>query len=46
MPPSKMSGTQDCELSEEEISEFETRKRYIDEKLRDAGWVENHDWID
>ncbi|WP_400232521.1 type I restriction endonuclease subunit R [Methanomethylophilus alvi] len=41
-----MSGTQDFELSEEEISEFETRKRYIDEKLRDAGWVENHDWID
>lgn len=27
------------------FSEFQTRKEYIDELLRDAGWVENRDWI-
>ena len=28
-----------------EISEFETRKLYIDTMLRDAGWVENQNWL-
>ena len=27
-----------------EPSEFETRKRYIDVTLRDAGWIEGKDW--
>ena len=29
----------------DDISEFLTRKRYIDESLRDAGWIENKDWV-
>lgn len=33
------------ELTDEEISEFQTRKILIDKSLRDAGWVENKDWI-
>ena len=28
-----------------ELSEFSTRKLYIDAMLIDAGWVENRDWI-
>ena len=28
-----------------EISEFETRKLYIDEMLIDAGWIEGKNWI-
>ena len=28
-----------------ELTEYQTRKAYIDELLRDAGWVENRDWI-
>ena len=28
-----------------DISEYETRKRYIDVMLEDAGWVEGKDWI-
>ena len=28
-----------------EKTEYETRKLYIDEMLRDAGWVENKNWI-
>ena len=28
-----------------DISEYETRKFYIDAMLEDAGWVENHDWM-
>ena len=28
-----------------EISEYETRKFYIDAMLEDAGWVEGQDWI-
>lgn len=28
-----------------ELSEFKTRKLYIDSMLRDAGWVEGTDWI-
>ncbi|MCD7809222.1 MAG: DEAD/DEAH box helicase family protein, partial [Erysipelotrichaceae bacterium] len=27
------------------ISEYETRKLYIDSMLRDAGWIEGKDWI-
>ncbi len=33
------------ELTAEEISEFQTRRVFIDKSLRDAGWIENHDWI-
>lgn len=33
------------ELTEEDISEFQTRKTLIDKNLRDAGWIENRDWI-
>lgn len=29
-----------------DISEFETRKLYIDAMLEDAGWVQGSDWID
>ena len=28
-----------------ELSEFKTRKLYIDSMLRDAGWIEGKDWI-
>lgn len=28
-----------------ELSEFETRKRYIDLMLTDAGWIEGENWI-
>lgn len=28
-----------------ELSEFETRKLYIDSMLRDAGWIEGKDWL-
>ncbi len=28
-----------------EISEYSTRKLYIDSMLRDAGWIEGRDWI-
>lgn len=28
-----------------DLSEYDTRKIYIDEMLRDAGWVENRDWL-
>ena len=34
------------ELTAEDISEFQTRKKLIDEALRDAGWKQNRDWID
>ena len=33
------------ELNEDEISEYRTRKTYIDKDLRDAGWTENRDWV-
>lgn len=29
-----------------DLSEYETRKLYIDEMLRDAGWTEGKDWIE
>lgn len=35
----------DYDFTDEEISEFQTRKQYIDKSLRDAGWTENKDWI-
>ena len=28
-----------------ELSEYKTRKIYIDVMLRDAGWIENEDWV-
>ena len=28
-----------------DLSEFKTRKLYIDAMLMDAGWVEGKDWI-
>ncbi len=28
-----------------ELSEFKTRKLYIDSMLRDAGWIEGKDWL-
>lgn len=28
-----------------DLSEYETRKIYIDEMLRDAGWIEGENWI-
>ena len=28
-----------------ELSEYKTRKLYIDEMLRDAGWTEGRDWL-
>lgn len=33
------------DLSDEEISEFMTRKTLIDRELRSLGWVENRDWV-
>lgn len=33
------------DLSDEEISEFITRKTLIDRELRSLGWVENRDWV-
>ena len=32
-------------LTEDDISEYMTRKTLIDRSLRDAGWIENRDWI-
>ena len=29
-----------------EKTEYETRKLYIDEMLRDAGWIKDKDWVD
>ena len=37
--------TESIELTDEEISEYRTRKVYIDKELRDLGWKENRDWI-
>ena len=28
-----------------DLTEYETRKLYIDTMLRDAGWIEGHNWI-
>ena len=33
------------ELTEDDISEYRTRKTYIDKDLRDTGWTENRDWV-
>lgn len=33
------------DLSDEEISEYMTRKTLIDRELRSLGWVENRDWV-
>lgn len=33
------------DLSDEEISEYMTRKTLIDRELRFLGWVENRDWV-
>ena len=33
------------ELTDDDISEYRTRKVYIDKELRDSGWIENKDWI-
>lgn len=35
----------DYDITAEEISEFQTRRVFIDKSLRDAGWTENRDWI-
>lgn len=37
---------EDYDLTDEDISEFQTRRTLIDKSLRDAGWTRNRDWID
>ncbi len=32
-------------VSKPELSEYETRKIYIDSMLKDAGWIEGKDWV-
>lgn len=34
------------DMSDEDISEFLTRRAYIDKSLTQLGWVRNKDWID
>ena len=43
---SSVAMSENQELTAEDISEFQTRKKLIDEALRDAGWKQNRDWID
>ena len=43
---SSVAMSENQELTAEGISEFQTRKKLIDEALRDAGWKQNRDWID
>lgn len=35
----------DNDLTNEDISEYQTRKKLIDKDLRESGWTENRDWI-
>ena len=34
------------DLSDDEVSEFTTRRNYIDKSLTRSGWKQNKDWID